>query len=207
MEKFQNLHVIVNFNKTPEHQVCPIDLSNISWGNLSENVLYCNFFLHDHKYIRINHSDLSESQYGKLWLTFKCEPEIYHMTETGEIVNLFEYDVEKYFKHKDYWCVNLQLEQPSGYNSYSIKVESLKYEYAIFVNIFKFAVFSPSNFYDQFTQLKKEMTKPAVVGYFYDPITTEIDLQHEEYSSVISEILNELEYEDDDEDEKEAINE
>ncbi len=186
---YKALHVIANFNKTPKTQICPIDLDNISWGHLSEHTLFCRFMLHEHKYIRVNYNSMPYSQYCKGWLTFKCEPDIYQKIESGEVVNLFEHNAEEYYKHEDYWCVNLQVEEPEGYTTYSIKVESLRYEYNIFVNVFKYD-------HNEFERLKRKMIEPLVIGHFYDPVTKEIDLQHDEYSSVVGAILNELQDED-----------
>lgn len=187
---YPTLSVLVQFNKTPKTQDCPIEIETIKWGYLSDNVLYGNFKLPDDKYIDYTVSNTYE--YGKDWLWIGCEPKIFVKTAEGEIVDLHEYKPHEYFKHEDYWKVDLMLETPKDGHIFAKEISALKYEYDVF------AVFFKSNFshLGEFTDRLADLNKADVVGYFYNPLTKEVDLEHEGYCDVLGSILKELENEE-----------
>jgi hypothetical protein len=181
------LSVLVQFNKTPKTQDCPIDLTTLQWGFLSDNVIYGNFQLPDNKYI--NYTVTNHFEYGKDWLLIGCQPNIFGKSPTGEIVDLREYNYDQYFKHEEYWKVDLMLEIPKDGHIFAKEISALKYEYDVFAVYFKSDYSQVGEFHDRFSKMKKT----DVVGYYYNPTTQEVDLEHEGYCDVLGEILKSFE--------------
>lgn len=192
MSSYPSLNVLVEFNKTPKTQECPIEISTIQWGYLTDNVLYGNFKLPDDKYITITIKS-NTTEYGKKWLWLGCEPKIYIKTDKGEIVDLSEYKADEYYKHEDYWRVDLMLEEPDGCHIFAKEINALKYEYDVFAVVFKSDYSHIGEFHNKLTQ----MSKTEVIGYFYDPVTKYVDLEHEGYNDVLGNILKHLVEEED----------
>ena len=191
MSSYPSLSVLVEFNKTPKTQDCPIEINTIQWGYLTNNILYGNFKTPDDKYVTVTiKSNITD--YGKKWLSLGCEPKIYIKTAEGEIVDLSEYKNDEYYKHEDYWRVNLMLEEPAGCHIFAKEISPLKYEYDVFAVVFKSDYSHVGEFHDKLTK----MSIPETVGYFYDPITKEVELEHDQYSDVLGSILKRLDQEE-----------
>jgi hypothetical protein len=183
----EKLNVIIEFNKTNKMKECPILLDRISWGYLTDNILYGSFHHPQFKYLNIKISN--EYRYKRNWTVIKCEPNIYKKTESNEFISLNEYNLDDYFSHEDYWCAELYFEQPKDCLIYAKEAVCLKWQHDFI------AVYFPSNNSSNislFHKLLHNMKKPINIGYIYDKKNNEVELIQDEYSEVVGEILNDL---------------
>lgn len=183
----EKLNVVLEFNKTNKFIESPILLNNILWGYLTDNILYGYFHHPDFKYI---HTQIqNEYKYKKNWLIVICEPIIYQKINENEFISLRDLCLNDYYNHEDYWKVNILFEKPECCYIYAKELNCLKYEQELFAIYFgeNFEK-GTSEFSDKLNQIKKSKN----IGYIYNKETNEIELNHEEYSEIVGNILNDL---------------